>query len=87
MLKIEIVENHCDITFQGDPVEIACEVGIAMGGIYNSFKQEDRIGAEVFRSGLLRVMEPGCPTWEPQNGATMVKLPAKKEGGAPTDQS
>lgn len=77
MLKIEIEDNHCNIAFQGNPVEVACNVAIALGGIYNAFKQEDRADAEIFRSGLLRVMEPGCPTWEPRDGATMVKLPAK----------
>lgn len=87
MLYVNVHKNDAEIRYQGDPIQIAVELSIVTGTIYNALKTENELGAEPFRTVFLQCLSPDSPTWVPDKGQVVIKVPAQKNGGAPTGQS
>lgn len=82
MIKIEISDAHSTVVHSGDPLEVAAEIGGAIGAIYNGYKCSDEVFAEMFRKALNYLMEKGSPVWAPGDGGVTTIVMKKKKGGA-----
>lgn len=87
MVKIIIEQPHCNFKCDDDPIMTATELGVAIGGIYQGFKNNDSdLKAEAFRLALLAAMSQDSPIWKEIENMVSIIIPQKKSG-APTDQS
>lgn len=88
MLKIEVDKTRAQILHSGDAIEVAIEVGIVAGNIYQALKTENPQNAEAFRKVFQTIVKKDdSPIWEADGDQTIVRMPSMKKGGAPTDQS
>lgn len=78
MLYVNVHKNDAEIRHQGDPIQIAVELSIVTGNIYNALKTENELGAELFRSAFIQCLSPDSPTWVPDKGQVVIKVPAQK---------
>ena len=72
---------------EGECIEIAAEVGVAIGAMYNKIRMVNPQAAEKFRMGVMASTMPDAPTWEhfdlPGGVTQCVTVPrGRKAGGA-----
>lgn len=89
MIKIEIREDRLKyLEMEGECMEIAAEVGVAIGAMYNKIRMEKPEAAERFKGAVMLAMMPFSPAWEKQDmpgGVSQcITVPTnlRKEGGA-----
>lgn len=78
MVKIDMNGRIANISFCGEPKEVAVEVGAAISGIYQGIYDMDPKDADVFKRMMQRSMTEGSPVWERSHEMTMVVLPTTK---------
>lgn len=86
MFRCDVNECKCIVESSGELLDIVCDVARAIGGLYNSLKQNNQVSAEVFKRALQHTVKDDSPAWEPSATAIIFDL-SKKNGGAPTGQS
>lgn len=65
MIKIEVRKMRIPcLMMEGECVEIAAEVGVAIGAMYNKIRMVNPEAAEKFRAGVMAGAAPGSPAWE-----------------------
>lgn len=81
-LKIDLAAG--EISFQGSILDIASELGVAIGDIYSRLMDINKIHAEMFKAAVSSALASGSPVWEymPGNGVSIV-IPM---GGAGDEQ-
>lgn len=89
MIKIEIRENRLKcMEMEGECVEIAAEVGVAIGAMCNKIRMAKPEEAERFKGAVMLAMMPFSPAWEkhdmPGGVSRCITVPKnlRKEGGA-----
>ena len=89
MLKIEIREDQLRcLEMKGECMEIAAEVGVVIGAMYNKIRMANPEAAERFKGAVLLAMMPFSPAWEKHDllgGVSQcITVPKglRKEGGA-----
>lgn len=78
MIKLYVEENKSRIEHQGDPIEVAAEMSLACGAIFNALKTRDILAAEFFRAALIKSLDPDSPAWEAHDTATITVVKVKK---------
>lgn len=65
MIKIEVrkMQIPC-LMMEGECIEIAAEVGVAIGAMYNKIRMVNPEAAERFRAGVMASTMIDAPTWE-----------------------
>lgn len=86
MVNISINGRQANITYQGEPKQVAFEIAIAISGIFQGMKQNDQEEATFFQFLMQRSMESGSPVWNAEHDMTMIVLPTNKSD-TPTGQS
>ena len=89
MVKIVCDKDGTYTMHQGDPIEVAIYVALAVGNIYNNLKTDNAKDAEFFQRAMQRLLQPESDVWENDDNVTRIVVSAEKQekGGAPTDQS
>ena len=65
MIKIEIREDQLRcLEMKGECMEIAAEVGVAIGAMYNKIRIAKPKAAERFKGAVMLAMMPFSPAWE-----------------------
>ena len=71
MIRIIIdAENHdpavkgATVDVVGNPIEIAAELGVAIGDIYNAMKKTSPGMEKVFRQMMQSIVSDHAPTWK-----------------------
>lgn len=89
MIKIEIREDRLKgLEMEGECMEIAAEVGVAIGAMYNKIRMANPEAAERFKGAVMLAMMPFSPAWEkhdmPGGVSRCITVPKnlRKEGGA-----
>lgn len=78
MVDIHMENKQAKIWFQGEPLEVAVEVIVAISGIYQGMHNMNEHDAEESRSVLAMAMLPGSPTWDRSHNMTMFAIPTEK---------
>lgn len=86
MVNIYMDGRQANITFQGEPEQVAFEIATAISGIFQGMKQKDQADATFFQFMMQRSMETGSPVWNAEHDMTMIVLPTNKSD-TPTGQS
>ena len=86
MVNIHMDGRQANITFQGEPQQVAFEIAAAISGIFRGMKQNDQADATFFQLLMQRSMESGSPVWNGEYDMTMIVLPTNKSD-TPTGQS
>ena len=86
MIKIEVRETEVPcLMMQGECIEIAAEVGVAIGVMYNKIRMVNPQAAEKFRAGVMASTMVGAPTWEhfdlPGGVPQCVTVPKPRKAG------
>lgn len=93
MIKIEVrkMQIPC-LMMEGECIEIAAEVGVAIGAMYNKIRMVSPQAAEKFQAGVMASTMPDAPTWEHfdlHGGVTQcvtVPKPRKERGDEAADK-
>ena len=73
MVNIKMDGKTCLCEVAGNRQEIAADIAIVIGNIYNSLKETaGEEHAMLFRLDLFRCLGPDSPTWEPRNGQVTI---------------
>lgn len=86
MVNISMNGRQANITFQGEPKQVAFEIATAISGIFQGMKKNDQADATFFQFLMQRSMESGSPVWNTEHDMTMIVLPTNKSD-TPTGQS
>lgn len=87
MVKLLVNKDDCDALIQGSLADIAVETALGIGAIYNTLVTAGRPdAAEKYRDGLLELMKPDSPIWQPREETVVIDMNAKKSD-TPADQS
>ena len=86
MIKIEVRETEVPcLMMQGECIEIAAEVGVAIGVMYNKIRMVNPQAAEKFRAGVMASTMVGAATWEhfdlPGGVTQCVTVPKPRKAG------
>ena len=86
MIKIEVrkMQIPC-LVMAGECIEIAAEVGVAVGAMYNKIRMVNPQAAEKFRAGVMASTMVDAPTWEhfdlPGGVTQCVTVPKPRKAG------
>ena len=86
MIKIEVrkMQVPC-LVMAGECIEIAAEVGVAIGAMYNKIRMVNPQAAEKFRAGVMASTMVDAPTWEhfdlPGGVTQCVTVPRGRKAG------
>ena len=78
MVNIHVENNHAEIGYKGEPIEIVEEVSAAVSGIYQGMFNMDPEEAEMFRIMMKIAMDDDSPVWDKKRNMTMFVVPDKK---------
>lgn len=78
MVNIKLEGNQAQIGFDDNPENVAVEIGIAVNGIYNGFKNRSPMMGKRFKKALMLCLQEGSPTWDCRQNMTMITVPVKK---------
>lgn len=78
MVNIQMDGKVANITFCGEPKDVAMEVGAAVSGIYQGIYDMDQEDAELFKAMMQIAMKDKSPVWERSHEMTMIVLPGTK---------
>ena len=86
MIKIEIREDRMQhLELKGECMEIAAEVGVAVGAMYNKIRMAKPEAAERFKGAVLMALLPFSPAWEkrdiPGGVSQCVTVPKPRKAG------
>lgn len=86
MVNIHQSGRLANITFQGEPKQVAFEIATAISVIFQGMKKNNQEDATFFQFLMQRSMESGSPVWNTEHDMTMIVLPTNKSD-TPTGQS
>lgn len=78
MVNIHMENNHAQIGFDGDPLKVAMEVAIAIGGIYRGLCNINEMDGIAFKEFIKIFVQDPAPTWDQQQDMTMIVIPKEK---------
>ena len=78
MVNIHMENNHAEIAFEGNPIDLAIEVSIAIGGIYRGLHNVNPLEGELFKECIKRLVQDQNPAWKQKQDMTMIVVPTKK---------
>ena len=86
MVNISMNGRQANITFQGEPQQVAFEIATAISVIFQGMKKNDQAEATFFQFLMQICMESGSSVWDTEHDMTMIVLPTNKSD-TPTGQS
>ena len=78
MVKIHMENNNAEIAFEGNSIDLAIEISIAIGGIYRGLHNVNLLQGEVFKECIKRLVQDQNPAWKQEQDMTMIVVPTKK---------
>ena len=78
MVNIHMENKHAEIGFEGDPLNVAMEVAIAIGGIYRGLTNINELDGFAFKEFIKRFVQDQSPTWDQEQDMTMIVIPKEK---------
>lgn len=75
MIKIEMVEGHANILFDGDPIRVSVEISAAISGIYQGFQNMRQEDAAMFKRCMQECVVEASPVWEMKHEITQIVIP------------
>ena len=73
MVNIKMDGKSCLVEIDGSTREVAADLAIAIGSIYNSIKttggEEEGL---LFQLSIIRCLAPDSPTWAPRKGMVTI---------------
>lgn len=80
MLKVETMDKCVRVEHSDSLTVVAAEVAAVIGSIFNAFKNQSPMKAEMFRMAIAVALQPDSPTWNPGDNELVTICIPKKEG-------
>lgn len=64
MVNIHMENGHAEIGFEADPLNVALEVAIAIGGIYRGLTNVNELDGFYFKECIKILVKDQSPTWD-----------------------
>lgn len=81
MIKCKVNKGESTVMASGSTVELAAELGLLIGKIYNALKDNDPDNADFFRFMMKRGLDDDSPVWnfsQKHDVAIVLSRPVKK---------